>query len=324
VTELNTRLTYSSDESSKKAALKSLQDIEKSQAQFTAAQLKGVKGANEYADAIRKLAKQDSGAANRAKEIRLETEAVEQQTLAFTDLYDEKRKAAAVTADKFGDTSSGLAGIRGGAEALGLGQLAAPLAVAEGFTDIAEAGKLLGAQLSTIGASAATAIPGLSGSAAGLVAVGAAALPIAAIVGAAGLAIHQYNKEASEQAKVLNSVIDANRAVRQDIAQGLTSDEAQARLDELQRSRAAEAETLSSLQGAYSQLETELQDSLGIFSGPVLVGIKAFDAREETLVTNITASNDALRTMDAEIVALQRALADSSLASADAAQSVNG
>lgn len=154
-------------------------------------------------------------------------------------------------------------------------------------------------------------IPGLGAGTASTIALAGAALALAAPIAAIVFAFGEYNKAAEAQRKVLSAVIDANRKVREDVAEGLTSDEAEARLEELKSLREGEVTEMERLQGAYKSME----EQLGVLSGAV----KVFDGREEELFNRIEDGKSTVAGYDAEIKSLEARMADGSLTANDAA-----
>lgn len=324
MTDLITRLVFEPDNQSKRKAIKSLSDVAKSSKQTEGAFKKSASSAKDYRDELNKLSRQDTGSSERIRGLNDETKAVQRQKIAFADLADERRKAAQQGgADFLGDTTAGVSGFRGGAEALGASsEITAPLAIIEGFTDIGESAKLLNAQVQTLGASAAQAIPALGGTAGGVAAIGAAAIPVVAVLAAAALAVRDYNKAAEEQRKVLESTLDAQRSVNEAVATGLTTDQAEARIAELEQLAEAEARTLSERQAAYASFEDQLGDAFGIAGGLVTAGVKAFDSREQELADSINESQGTLQGYRAEIARLNNEIEAGNLATNDATASI--
>lgn len=167
--------------------------------------------------------------------------------------------------------------------------------------------------LGGVAGSMQTLIPGLSAGTAGTLALAGAALAIAAPIAAVVLAMKQYNDAAEAQKKVLTATIDANKNLREDIASGLTSDEAQQKLEELKRQRDSEQQGLSRLETAYSSMEKQLGVAAGV--------VKLFDSREQALADSIDSGRASVADYDAQIKALEGALNSGTLASNDAAVS---
>ncbi len=216
-------------------------------------------------------------------------------------------------------------GIPGAGEAAGIGT---------GVTDLLESLPQLKVQMQTLGEVARTStskagkfVTGI-GNMSNAIVPGTAAmasftavlLPVAIALAGLTFAVYNYNKGMEAQNKILQANLEAVRAVNQAVAEGLTTEQAEQRLAELQRSRAAEAETLATSQAAYDSMTSQLQESLGILSGPITAGIQAFDSREQSLADSVKTSTEAITEMDVEIALLESRLQDGSLAANDLAE----
>ena len=158
-----------------------------------------------------------------------------------------------------------------------------------------------------------TLIPGLGAGTASALALGAATFAIAAPIVAVIAVFKQYSKAAEAQRKILSDTIDVYRSVNQAVAQGLTTEEAEERIAELQALRDGEAQTLSGLEDAYQSME----DQLGGLSGIV----KVFSAQEQQLFNSLTESRSAVQNYDREIASLTTRINDGRLAANDLAAS---
>jgi hypothetical protein len=152
--------------------------------------------------------------------------------------------------------------------------------------------------------------PALGGTAAGIVAVSAAAAPFVLAIGAIALAIKNFADEQAKQAAAINATVDAQRGVAQQIAEGLTTEEAKKQLDELNAKRKAEADLLARNQQIYTEnIENQ---------GALTAVLKATSGAEEALSGQIATSVTSIASMDTEAAALTRALEDGTLAANDA------
>lgn len=149
---------------------------------------------------------------------------------------------------------------------------------------------------------------GMAGSLAQLGVAGG--LAIVAVV-AVGLAIKKFADDAKKQAEELASVVDQRRKVGQEIAQGLTTEEATARQDELNRLREEEAKLLKDLKDA----EQQYKDETGALGGV----IGAVDPRVKKLKEEIAESEKLIDDYNAEQKALSNAIKDGRLEANDAA-----
>jgi len=127
---------------------------------------------------------------------------------------------------------------------------------------------------------------------------------------AIALAIKVVGDAAEEQAERLSAQVDNVRDVNQQIANGLTSNDIQQRLQELQNAREAEAETLNTTQDSYNQAINDL----GVLGGVAQVA----SHQEAALAEQIGNSQSAIADYDSEIELLTSALESSAVAANDA------
>lgn len=158
---------------------------------------------------------------------------------------------------------------------------------------------------------AVTSLTGPGGLAGSLGALGVASgLAIVAVV-AIGLAIKKFADDAKKQAEELASVVDQRRKVGQEIAQGLTTEEATARQEELNRLREEEVKLLKDLKDA----EQQYKDETGALGGV----IGAVDPRVKKLKEEIATSEKLIDDYNAEQKALSKAIEGGKLEANDAA-----
>lgn len=331
------RVVFESDEQSKAKLLKAYNDLSKAQERVAKEGLRAGDSFETVAKESRTLAKAQGDVITtmRAldKEWANQVAGAKEAATALDDYESRLKSVQASGADLSGDIAGGLGGLRGASGALGLGGATdAPLGIAQGFADIGEFAPKLKVQLEGLGdtmragtgaasglaSGAGDAIGGFLGISGSLGTLLAVALPVAAALAGLAIVTAEYNRVAEEQRKQLSAVIEAQRSVNQSVAEGLTSDAAQARIEELTAKRAAEAETLAALNTAYGQLETGLE---GIDGGLGLVSaaVKQFDSREEELVSQLNTSSAAVAGYDAEIAALTKELESGSLSANDTA-----
>lgn len=162
-------------------------------------------------------------------------------------------------------------------------------------------------------ASVTTALtPVLGATAAGFAGVLAVAGPLVLIVGALGLAIKAFADQAAAEQKAINATVDAQRQVNEEIAKGLTSEEANKKLEETTRLRKEEADLLEKNQRIYNEnIENQ---------GPLTAVLKATSGAEEALTQQIQKSKDLIEGYDTTQQSLTQALNDGSLAANDAAE----
>lgn len=154
--------------------------------------------------------------------------------------------------------------------------------------------------------------PILGATAAGVAGVIAVAGPLVLIVGALGLAIKAFSDQAAAESKAINAIVDAQRAVAQQIAEGLGTDDAKKQLDELNAKRKAEADLLAKNQQIYN----ENIENQGALTGV----LKATSGAEQALSDQIQKSKDLIEGYDTSTQALTQALDDGTLAANDAAE----
>lgn len=141
-------------------------------------------------------------------------------------------------------------------------------------------------------------------------------------VAALAIAIKVLGDSAKEQARVLGAVADANQKAGEDIAQGLTSDQARQRLEEIARLREEEAKNLDRNQGA---LQTAQDDFAKFFynvnsgSDALSNAVLGLSPQAQELQSQITEGTAAIEAFNTEENALNAALEDGALAANDAA-----
>jgi hypothetical protein len=179
----------------------------------------------------------------------------------------------------------------------------------------------------------ASLTPVLGATAAGFAGVAAVAGPLILIVGALGLAIKSFSDSTSQQVANINSFADAQRALSDKIANGLTSDDAQKEADEIKERRDREVQTLAKLQAAYDESERQARETAeaqkpliqGLFGAragtEILANVaKAASADEQALADQIQKSKDLIAGYEANTKTLTDAQNDGTLAANDAAE----
>jgi len=221
------------------------------------------------------------------------------------DEINDTGKTAKDVAAGLGGLGGGTSKLRSGLDALKSGNL---LEAVSGIGDLAES-------LPEVASGAKEAVGALSGGGGGLIgnivklgAVGGVAG--VALVGL-GLAMKSFFDQANKQAEELGGAIDAQREVNNSIAQGLTTEDAQKQIAELQRLRSGEAEIRDDLQAGWKDMNDTL---LGL--GDV-VGI--VEPRTKKLKEELSESEGIIEGYDAKIAALKESMKDGSLSANDAA-----
>lgn len=241
------------------------------------------------------------------------------------DAYTRQQEAANKAAAQYkgpsgteiaGDVAGRSAQVRGALDVFAGGQLGAVGGLLEGVEAVADLREALPlvAQNAKDAISGLSGAGGLTGALSGLVGgAGTAALALgigAAAIGGVVVAMNALSKESEKQAKLLASTVEATREVNQQIVAGLTSEDAQQRLDELLALREKE-------KGIYDELKAgqdELNDKFGVTRDVVgLVNKQIPQLNEE-----IKNSEELMQSYDSEIEALNEALANGALDSNDA------
>lgn len=165
--------------------------------------------------------------------------------------------------------------------------------------------------------------------------IGAAA-PAAAFVvafGAIAIALSSLTSATSQNAEAITAYAEAQRGLNADIVAGLTTEEAQKKLDDLNESRRLEEELLAKNKAAYAAFEKDATDAgasvddLGSTLGKIVFGsdvlkdtAKAFSGDEQALADSIAASEKNITTFSASADTLSGALESGRLAANDAAE----
>lgn len=177
--------------------------------------------------------------------------------------------------------------------------------LAGAFTEITSTSK-------TAAVAANVLTPALGAQAAATV---AAYVPIALLLGglvAIGVAVKALADSTSQNADRINAFAENQRDLNKRIADGLTTEDAQAELDNLTEAQQRNRETLATLQAAYD----ESQRQLGVLGGVARV----VSGDEEALANQIEETNKTIKDQQAEMDALSTALANGELAANDAAE----
>lgn len=318
------------DKDAKKETLKSLDEIKNKQKEVVKEVEAMTLSYGEAAEQIRHLNREQL-------ELEGQLEALEDSWKGNNlqlERYEQRLQSVQRSTELAGSIGGNVGRLGGVAGQFGLQGVSDAAQFGTGVTDLLESLPQLKVQLQTLGevartstsfagkfvtnlGNAAAAIPLVSAPIASLTLV---LLPLAAAIGGVLFFLDKYNKGMEAQRKQLEATLKAVQATNQAIAEGLTSDQAEQRLEELRRSREAEVATLETAQGAYDSMTQQLNESLGILSGPITAGIQAFDSREEQLVSTINESRDAISNMDAEIALLEARMEDGSLEANDLAE----
>ncbi|NJL71457.1 MAG: hypothetical protein HC888_07475 [Candidatus Competibacteraceae bacterium] len=157
------------------------------------------------------------------------------------------------------------------------------------------------------------ALAGNGGLLKSVVKLGAVGAVAAAAVVALGIAFDKFMKQAQKQTKELNSVVDAQRDLGQQIAEGLTSEDAQKQLDLLVKQREAEQEVLAKLEDGWKDMNREL--------GGTADAVALVEPRVKALKEQLSTSKESMASFDAQIQALTGALENGRLSANDAAAS---
>jgi hypothetical protein len=143
--------------------------------------------------------------------------------------------------------------------------------------------------------------------------LGPAGLLVAGALATIALAFANYARGAEEQAKQMTATLEAQRNVSQQVIDGLTTEDAEAEIERLNKLREDELQRIRDIESAYD----DNINSLGLLG----TALKVVDTREEALVEQINKSKDAAADYEAQANALTRAIASGETAANDAAQS---
>lgn len=135
---------------------------------------------------------------------------------------------------------------------------------------------------------------------------------LAAGIVAIGVAISALVSSTSQNVDRINTWAENQRDLNKRIADGLTSDQAQAELDNLTAAQERNRQTLATLQGAYDAS----QNQLGVLS----VVSRVFSGDEQALADQIEQTNKTINEQQGDIDALRLAMEDGSLAANTAAE----
>jgi hypothetical protein len=159
----------------------------------------------------------------------------------------------------------------------------------------------------------ATALtPALGATAAGIAAISIAAAPFVIALAGIGLALKALADQAASEADKINAIVDSQRSVGQDIARGLTSEDANKQIAELNRLRDDEIERVAKLKQNY-------QDNINS-AGALAPALKLLSGAEEALNSQIATGTGDITDYETKIAALTLAQQDGSLAANDAAE----
>jgi hypothetical protein len=279
-----------------------------------------VKGLQEVRAAQRNVASENAAIAKSAAN---STQDIRAATSAIAEYENRLKQVQASGTDLSGDIASSFGGIRGALGSFGATGASPALDILEGFADIGEFAPRLKVQLTSVGdalrtttsaaggivSGAGDAIGAFTGIGASLGTVAVVALPVAAAIGGIALALNYLSVESQKNVQFINAQLEATRQINEAIATGLTTEDAQAQLEELQRLREQEAQFLAQQNAAY----TEATERLGVLTGAA----QLFSAEEEALATSINTSRQSIQSYDAQIRQLETAIADGELAAND-------
>lgn len=149
--------------------------------------------------------------------------------------------------------------------------------------------------------------------------LGPVGIAAAAALAVVAVAISDLAAQAQEQADQINATIDATRSINEKIAAGLTTEDAEAEIANLERRRQLEQEVLAESQAAYESFIEGIRQAFGPLA-PIVEGfLKVFDTREDALNAQIEKSKDITAGYTAEIDALNAAMNDGKTAANDRA-----
>lgn len=155
--------------------------------------------------------------------------------------------------------------------------------------------------------------PVLGATGAGLASMALAAAPFVLAAAAVIGALKALGDQAEREAKAINAIVEAQRSVAQDIAGGLTTEEAREQLKALNAERLAELEILEKNKRVYEESvnnqDVASRDITRLLSGA-----------EQALADQIATGEANVSSYDTKIAALTQNMEDGSLAANDAAE----
>lgn len=175
--------------------------------------------------------------------------------------------------------------------------------------------------------------PALGAQAAATIGAAAPAAIFVAAFGAIGLALKSLTDATGQNAEAITAYAEAQRALNADIVEGLTTEEAQKKLEDLNESRRLEEELLAKNKAAYAAFEAQATeagtsiDDFGSTLGKIVFGAnavgdvaKAISADEQAIADQIAASEKNIETFSAGVDTLTVAMESGRLAANDAAE----
>lgn len=221
---------------------------------------------------------------------------------AYKSVAKEIKKTAKTAASASKNIGGGLgsAARLGSAAGIDTSQLRSLGILADGLGEVASGAK-----------DAVKSIAGSGGLTKSMVALGVVGIAAAAAMVVVAIAAHDVLKASAEQARELKAQANAWRKLNKEMAAGLTSGEAQQKIEDLNQARQDEAEILADLEEA----QEKVNNGLNIFE--VTVGELVFDSVKE-LNKQLAISDSLVKGYDASIVFLNKALGDGSFAANDA------
>lgn len=324
-TDIRTLITIESDNKGVESARQALKQIVKEQQDLVDAFKRGEKDVAAYNKEMAKLQKQEKDIKKAIDDI---TGEFTDQAQAIKDATEESRKLAkqqeelknpnagfeAVSRNVAGagDTESALRTLSGGIGFVG-GDVGAQLEkniniLSEGFAAL-EAAPKLQASIKGMPAVINSAAQALGTSGAGLIgAIGAVGIAVAAL----SIAFQAFEAEQQKQAEAVKGRIQAISDVNQQISNGLTTEEARAKIDELKASNEGYTATLDTLQTTYDK-------AIGS-AGAAAGAVQLLSGAEEELSQGIDKTKGSINANNQSIQDLQRALDNGTLAANDAAE----
>lgn len=175
--------------------------------------------------------------------------------------------------------------------------------------------------------------PALGAEAAATLGAAAPAAILVVAFGTIAVALSSLTAATGQNAEAITAYAEAQRKLNADIVEGLTSKEAQQKLDALNESRRLEEELLAKNKAAYAAFEAQATeagtsvDDFGSTLGKIVFGAnavgdvaKAISKDEQAIADNIAASEKNIETFSASADTLTVALESGRLAANDAAE----
>lgn len=245
-----------------------------------------------FADAVRGAADQVRGAT------------------AVTESYEVALRSARAQADIFGDVASRLSAFGGLASGLGLGGVAQFGMLAADIFDATEAAKLARPAIQQFGGALSLSMEELA----------LVALPAGLALTGIGVAISQLIQGLQEDADRLRAELEARRKVTEEVAEGLTSEEARQAIEDRNELIMRESRLINENNARLAEYREQLNRNLGVFGGLAQEVERIAGGPAQAIIEQIDKSREAIRQAQAEIQQYRLSLEEEGVAANDATE----